>query len=143
MYKKMKGKSKSKHPIWINKKNQCDLMWFHNFFQQSSGIFLLKSIIWDVDEADLVLYSDACPSGMEFYSPVLAKGCCVSPSDKLPNDIFFLEALTILIQVHWATQLPHIPHRLVVYCDNTNSIAMFNSMRGEGYNNGILILASD
>jgi hypothetical protein len=63
MYEKMKGKSRPKHPIWINEKMCWDLMWFHNFFTQSSSIFLLKSIVWDAEEADLILYGDACCKG--------------------------------------------------------------------------------
>lgn len=143
LYEKMKGKSKPMQPMWINNKIRTNLRWFHDHFSSNSGVFLLESVAWSVDDADLVLYGDACPSGLGFYSQALAKGFWCYPPMPISCDIYFLESFAILCQILWATRLTPKPKRLIIYSDNTNAVAMFNSLRGEGMNNGILILASE
>lgn len=143
MYEKMQGKVNPQQAVWLNNKVKRDLMWFHAFFTRSSGIFLIDSVAWNADEADMTLWGDACPSGLGFFSKDLSVGFTIKPPAELPSEIYFLEAYTVLCQIHWASSQAVPPKKLVVYSDNTNTVSMFYSMRGKGYYNGILFIAAE
>ncbi|KAJ7279667.1 hypothetical protein C8J57DRAFT_1058658 [Mycena rebaudengoi] len=60
------------------------------------------------------------------------------PKNKI--DIFFLEMIGILSAVHHAASLPIPPKRLLVWCDNLDSVQIHNSLKaGEALHNGVLL----
>ena len=73
-YSKLKGWCDSLSQIWIDNNIHNDFKWALQILQQSSGVHLLKSILWSTDEATTTILCDACPSGMGFWNPVTNQG---------------------------------------------------------------------
>lgn len=141
MYEKMRGKRFANCPIYINRRVRRDLKWFSSEFAKMTGVVMIESIAWTLDESDLQLFGDACLTGCGFYSPRYMRGFFVDVPE-LGSDIFLFEAFVILCQIEWAATLQPKPKRLVIYSDNENSVAIFNSLKAYGLYNGILLLAS-
>ncbi|KAG2109720.1 uncharacterized protein F5147DRAFT_525650, partial [Suillus discolor] len=70
---------------------------------------------------------------------------CQSPlPDFTSTDtIYFMEALAVCSAIHAIQNMPEVPPRMLVYTDNTNVVAMFNTLRAEPQYNSILISAMD
>ena len=55
-------------------------------------------------------------------------------------DIFFLELVAILSAVHHLASLPTPPHRILVFTDSLDSVAVFNSLAAsQTLYNGVLL----
>ncbi|KAE9389328.1 hypothetical protein BT96DRAFT_774091, partial [Gymnopus androsaceus JB14] len=63
LYEKMAGKSRLNDQIWTNKAVIWELLWFAEKVEILDGMRMLDNEEWGVEEADLVLYCDACPAG--------------------------------------------------------------------------------
>ena len=87
--------------------------------------------MWADHDADMVIWTDASlRNTLAFvYSN---KGWVYPPIRPLPEgvkvDIFFLELLTITSAVYHAGSLPCPLHRLLVWTDSLDSVAMLNSL---------------
>jgi hypothetical protein len=57
--------------------------------------------------------------------------------------IFYFEALAVCAAVHLLADMDDRPSKLLVYTDNTNTVAMFNSLRAQPPYNGLLRSAMD
>lgn len=144
LYGKMSGKSQPHQPIWVNMQLRRELVWFADRVDASTGVHLLSSLEWGPDDADRTLFTDACPSGMAFWCPALNVGfqCAVNSSDG--RGIFYLEALAVVSAIHYAaTCTSPAPRRVVVYTDNTNTVAMFNSLSAQTAYNPLLLTVVD
>lgn len=88
--------------------------------------------------------SDACLSGMGFWSPRTCEGFqCAVPANS-QNGIFFFEALAVLSALHHVCE--HVmpkPHHLTILTDSSNTFDMFNSLHALLAYNSILITAID
>lgn len=129
--------------IHINNQVVGDISWLIDHICSLSGIFMLDSIAWHSIEANLVIYTDACPQGIGFWSPQLDCGCyggVASVSPTLP--IFFHEASAVICALHWLSllRLRNICH-LVVYSNNTNTVNIFHSLKARGFYNRLLKIA--
>ena len=60
VYDKLKGKEQDAR-VWANTKIREDLLWAKARLDESSGVRLFKSMMWEVDEATCVAETDACP----------------------------------------------------------------------------------
>lgn len=107
----------------------------------------MDSIEWPLLSADFVLYTDACMEGMGFWCPALGMGfqCPTSSAAApIPVYIFYWEALAVLASFDWLLNyLSHIPKRVVIHWDNTNSVNLFSSFRVSSTYNPILITLVD
>ena len=108
--------------------------------ESHAKIFVSKAVAdWDVHQADLVAYTDACLSGLGFYFERTAEGFqCQVPEHPPKDTIFYFEALAVVSVVDAVTRLPSIPSRLLVFSDNTNSVDIFHSLRSLPPYNGLL-----
>jgi hypothetical protein len=72
-----------------------------------------------------------------YYSPV--------PENTTDEHIFYFEALCILSVFHHATEVLCVPpsSRILIYTDNDNTVAIFNTLRCLPHYNHILIDAAD
>ena len=72
-----------------------------------------------------------------FYSPV--------PEGLNEEQIFYFEALCVLSALHHIIDLQHPPQssRILIYTDNDNTVAIFNTLRCLPRYNSILISAVD
>ena len=84
-YPKLKGQWDSTSQIWVNNSIYNNFTWALNLLHDSSGVHLLKSISWGINEALTVIFCDACPNGMRFWYPENKAGF-ISPT---PSDVNF------------------------------------------------------
>jgi len=117
-----------------------------NHLEQDSGIRLIQQIHWDVSSADFTIYCDACLEGMGFWIPDECVGFYSPVPEQMDSEqIFYFEALCVLSALHHLieTHDPRPSSRLLIYTDNDNTVAIFNTLRCLPRYNGILISAAD
>jgi hypothetical protein len=130
VYAKMAGKSESHAKIFVSKAVVRDLCWFKSHVQQSNGVYLFEDVDWDVTQADVIAYSDACLTGLGFFFEHSKQGFqCLVPQQPPKDTIFYLEALAVVSVIDAITSLPSIPARLLIFSDNTNTVDIFHSLR--------------
>ncbi|KAJ6514293.1 hypothetical protein C8R47DRAFT_1282131 [Mycena vitilis] len=150
VYDKMEGKSNAHAPIVINEAVRRDLTWFADHVERSDGIFLIKSVDYRPEDANLIIYCDASThgdgrGGMGFYIPALTIGY----QSELPTGvldtlkIFFYEALCVCAAIHHASTILPRGSRLTVYTDSSNTVDIFNSLKALPSYNDILKSAID
>ncbi|KAI0820344.1 hypothetical protein BC628DRAFT_1330604 [Trametes gibbosa] len=148
MYEKMAGKSDRRAGIYINAAIIRDLQWMKSHIQRSSGVHLLSANAWcpaDLVEGalgDEFALTDASGTGLGIYFPWLKLGFhCELPAGAPTDTIFFFEALAICAAVHRARswrQAGRFVKRLGILSDNSNSVAIFRSLRASPAYNSIL-----
>jgi hypothetical protein len=130
VYAKLAGKSESHAKIFVSKAVVKDLDWFLSHVRVSNGVYLFEDVDWNIHQADVTVYSDACLSGLGFFFEHSRNGYqCIIPRDPPKNTIYYFEALAVVSAVDAATRLTSVPARLLVFCDNTNTVDMFHSLR--------------
>ena len=144
LYEKMRHGSHPYSLLTLNLSIVSELRWLADHLQNSNGVHILSSQSWTEHDADITYLSDACPSGMGFWSPKTCEGfqCRVPPTSRQP--IFFFEALALLSALHHAcmSRRPR-PSRVALLTDNSNTATMFNSLAALPAYNPILITAVD
>jgi hypothetical protein len=144
MYAKMSGKDKPHQPIWVSRSLVRELIWIVDHIQQSNGVHIMEFLEWNIGDADEVLFTDACPSGLAFCSPRLLLSFQYSVSHISNHNIFFFEALAVLSALDFAIHnISPLPRRLAIFTDNTNSVDVFNSLHAKPPINPILLTAMD
>ena len=145
-YPKLRGRRDSLSLIWINKSIRDDFEWAMRILDNSTGVHLLKSLSWGLEDATLIIYCDACPAGMGFWYPGMRIGF-YSPTPAYPNPdlIFYFEALCVLSAIYDAhCRSPRLGEgRFVVFTDNSNTVDIFNTLRALPPYNNILKAAVD
>ena len=130
IYAKISGKSESHAKLFVSRAVVRDLEWFLFHMKQSDGVYLFGDVEWGIHQADVTAFSDACLSGMAFFFVHSRKGFqCHTPYNPPKDTIFFFEALAVTSVVDAATRLPILPTRLLIYCDNSNTVDIFHSLR--------------
>ena len=145
-YPKLKGRRDSTSLLWVNNSIRDDFSWALKILDSSPGVRLLKSVYWDVEEATLTIYCDACPEGMGFWYPSLDIGFhSPTPHHDNPDLIFYFEALCVhsaLFDAHRRTT-GRGNGRFVIYTDNSNTVDIFNTLRALPPYNHLLKTAVD
>ncbi|KAJ8463026.1 hypothetical protein ONZ51_g10517 [Trametes cubensis] len=153
MYDKMNGKSNRHAGIYVNAAITRDLKWMRQHVSRSDGVHILAANAWspaDLVQGDLgdeLALTDASGHGLGVYLPWLRMGFhCDLPTDAPAGTIFFFEALAVCAAIHqvrvWK-KVGRSVHRLAVLSDNTNTVAIFNSLRATPPYNPILKSAVD
>ncbi|KAG2047272.1 hypothetical protein BDR06DRAFT_836231, partial [Suillus hirtellus] len=68
---------------------------------------------------------------------------CQLPVDPPRDTIYFFEALAVCSAIHFIPNMTEIPSKMLIYTDNSNTVAMFNSLRAHPPYNPILLAAVD
>ena len=130
-YPKLRGRRDSTSLIWVKNSIRDDFTWAVKVLRRYSGIRLLKSVHWGIDEATLTIFCDACPEGMGFWYPDLGIGFySQTPSYEHPDLIFYFEALCVhsaLFDTHRRT-ISAGSGRFLIYTDNSNTVDIFSSL---------------
>jgi len=145
-YPKISGKDSPNSNIWVNNIVREDLQWASNHIRNSSGVFLLRAIHWDTEDAERIIYCDACLEGMGFWyphEPVTNGFYSPVPLDIPEQFIFYYEALCVLSALHHAANTSSKPIRIAIFTDNSNTVDIFNSLRALPAYNHILKSAVD
>ena len=144
IYAKMAGKTQSMASIFVNNAVREQLLWFAKHAQDSDGIFLLKSVVWDptVDLADATIcYTDACLDGMAYWFPESNLGFqCPIPANAEKKHIFYFEALAVTCAI---LDSSHTSRRLVILSDNQNTVDIWHSLKASAPYNQLLIIGID
>lgn len=144
-YDKIAGRQFPQAPIYLNKKASHDLLWIADMFERNDGVHLLTSTVWRPEDADIIIYCDACLSGLGFWSPLppgYAFAANRPPAPRQVEDnIFWYEAITVLAALEWAVSLSTRPHRIAIFTDNLNTVQMFDSFRSHEPYTDILLSA--
>ncbi|KAH9857232.1 hypothetical protein C2E23DRAFT_900451 [Lenzites betulinus] len=133
VYEKMSGKVDRRAGIYVNAAVVRDLQWLKKHVLRAPGVHLL----------------DAKPGTRQTL--IKARSATNSPSLTPPasaptNTIFFFEALAICAAVHRARawrRAGRFVKRFAILSDNSNSVAIFNTLRASPRYNGILKSAID
>ena len=132
-YDKIAGRQYASAPIYLNKRSIRDLLWVADMLQVHDGIHLFANAIWTPHDAELVIFCDACLTGLGFWSPYHGGSGFVADRPSAPtaveDNIFWYEALTVLAALDWAVSLPEHFARIAIFTDNLNTVQMFDSLR--------------
>jgi hypothetical protein len=145
-YAKISGKCAPNKYIRINNAIRTDLTWATRHLESDKGVRLIHHIHWDISSADVIIYCDACLDGMGFWLPDKCVGYYSPVSNSTTDEqIFYFEALCVLSAIHHATDVLHAPSstKVLIYTDNDNTVAIFNTLRCLPHYNPILIDATD
>ena len=145
-YAKISGKSAPNKFIRINNAVRADLEWAAHHLEHDSGVRLFHQIYWDPPSADITLFCDACLEGMGFWLPDNCVGFySPTPEGTTDEHIFYLEALCVLSAIHYVTDTLHASAtaKILIYTDNDNTVAIFNTFRCLPHYNPILIDAAE
>lgn len=139
-YAKIRGKSVRNAPIPLNKSVRKDLHWFADQIEASNGIHLLEVSDWEINDADLHIWTDASGFGLGFYCLEDFVGFQAErfPFKSAAGAIFYFEALTVVSALEWACARLSRPKRVVIYCDNTNTVSIFHKLSADTPYNDIL-----
>lgn len=145
MYSKLGG---SYDPAWVVHINQsivCDLLWLAKRVRESDGVFLLDSIVWLPDQAQMIIHTNASLTGFGFWCDLYDKGFYGYVKASREDDpIFFHEAFTVVCSIHWVASLRRADlQRILVRTDNTNTVDLFNTLRAKAGYNELLKFAVD
>ncbi|KAI0784800.1 hypothetical protein C8Q75DRAFT_857878, partial [Abortiporus biennis] len=146
-YSKISSKLIDNAPIYINRRICRDFNWIADVFNHSDGIHIIRAHAWSPNDADLTIYTDACLTGLAFYVPSSSLTFIAeipqASSTHLQNNIFWLEALTVLAALEYAASLPLPPLHLAIYCDNLDTVQIFDSFKVSDPFNFILLNAAE
>jgi len=77
----------------------------------------------------IVIYTDASSVGLGFWFPEDCFTCqCELPHSPPTDIIFYFKELAVCSAIHLLVDIEDHPSRLLVYTDNTNTVALFNSL---------------
>ena len=143
-YAKLHNRSHPFALIYLNQRVIHDLNWLADRLLDTAGIYLLRTLSWSANQADLVLYADACPSGLGFWCVNTNQGFiadALPSSFSIEDSIFWFEALTVLSALEWAIAQSMPLFRLLIFSDNLNTVQMFESLRSQSPYDLILLRA--
>jgi hypothetical protein len=147
LYAKTAGKLEQRALIWVNRDVVRELKWLERHLVTSDGVYIIRSVSWDfhhMSQATLAVYTDASASGMAFWFPSLNLGFqCNLPGSISSETIFFFEALAVTSAIIDAVRRMEPHGRLAIFTDNSNTVAMFNTLAALPPYNWMLMLAMD
>ncbi|KIY43070.1 hypothetical protein FISHEDRAFT_78863 [Fistulina hepatica ATCC 64428] len=149
LYAKIRNKTQPLQSLWVSKVLCGELLWVANHLESSEGVRILRSRQWTNSQVSLVVFTDACLSGMSFYVPSTSLGFqCSTDVVSLPRGvsqdrILYFEALAVVSAIVHLLAAPPYPKRIIVRTDNTNTVDMFNSLHALPPYNPLLITTVD
>ncbi|KAJ3805252.1 hypothetical protein F5876DRAFT_91577 [Lentinula aff. lateritia] len=122
------------------------LLWFVEKLDVSDGVRMLDNEEWGLEEAELVIYCDACPTGMGYWfccdSRLLGYQCAVPRPDDTEKPIFYYKAPMVVSSILHAIELSTV-HHVFVFTDNTNMVDMFHALKAKQLYSPLLLTAID
>ena len=138
VYHKLSGKTHRNENIRLNNSVRADFEWGLRLLDRLPPVYILESLAWNAEDADTILFCDACPTGLGFWIPSTAAGFFAESPFEIPPFIFYLEALCVLnALLHTSLNNGH-QRRVLIYTDNQNSVDIFSSLRCLPQYNGII-----
>jgi hypothetical protein len=130
LYPKIAGKDRPLTKVWVNNAVREDLKWATHHMRASLGVKLLSSISWDVEDADAIVFCDACMEGLAFYYPDRCVGFYSPvPDDAARDIIFYFEALAIASACNDLKNTMTRHSMIIIYTDSMNTVDIFSSLK--------------
>lgn len=129
VYPKLSGKTLRNQNITVNNAIRSDFRWALQALDRLPPIRILDSLMWTPEDADVIVLSDACPSGLGFWVPSTSQGFYAPSPFSTPPFIFYLEALCALNALLHVSQSASPKAKLLLYTDNQNTVDIFSSLR--------------
>ena len=109
LYSKMGGKSCPHQLVWVSATLSRELTWFADHIEASDSVHLLSSHCWDVRDTDITIFCNASLVGLGFWCLAFKPGFTHELGASFQQEnIFLLEALTIVSALQWAVKLRSI-----------------------------------
>ena len=145
LYAKLAGKERMEALIYVNLAIEGELHWMADWMERADGLLLYRSLDFHPDADGVVVgYTDASSSGMGIWFPEDSFACrSALPLAAPAATIFYFEALAVCSAIHTVADMDPVPSRLLIYTDNTNTVAMFNTLHAQPAYNCILRSAVD
>jgi len=146
IYDKIRGKTDPFARLHINNAIIHELHWMAHYIYHSPGLLFYKSLDFDPVSDDVVVaYTDASGVGLGIWFPHEDFACQAPlPTCELTDTIFFFESLAVCSAIHSIRNMDSDPlSRLLIYTDNMNTVAMFNSLHALPAYNSVLLSAVD
>lgn len=145
VYAKICGKTDPFGRLHVNNSIITELRWMADHMDRSQGLLFYKSLDFSPQCQDVVVaYTDASGIGLGLWFPDEDFACqCALPETSSSDTIYFMEALAVCSAIHAIQNMAEVPPRMLIYTDNQNVVAMFNTLRAQPAYNPILISAMD
>ncbi|XP_006457938.1 hypothetical protein AGABI2DRAFT_199027 [Agaricus bisporus var. bisporus H97] len=142
LYSKIGDLHRSKAPVHTNRAISRELEWAESHIKSSPGVVLLKQLDWSVQEADYIIFCDACEYGLAFWYPYLNLGFWGYAPTNTTNDIYFREGLAVVSALRDVTERQP-GSSVVIYTDNQSTFDVFSSLHADPDHNSLLLYAAD
>jgi len=142
LYEKICGRTQPFARLHINNAIIAELpVWMANHVERLPGLLFYKSLDFDPRSDDVVIaFTDASGEGLGLWFPQENfVGQSPLPVDGPTDTIFFFKALAVCSAVYFVPDMDDPPSQVLIYTDNTNTIAMFNSLQAHPPYNSILL----
>jgi len=128
--------------IWVNNEVRNDLQWAIELLRNSLGVRLLSTVSWNEDDADEIVYCDACMEGLAFWYPGRSEGFYSPvPESQIDETIFYFEALTATSAIDDLRERETHHAKIILYTDSMNTVDIFNSLKCKPAFNPMLLLS--
>jgi len=143
LYDKIRGKTRPLARLHVNTAIIAELSWLADKIEHAEGLLFFRSLDFSPTADDVVVaYTDASSEGLGVWFPHDNCACQCSLPISAPRDtIFFFEALAVCSAIHTIADMTPTPVKLLVYTDNANTVAIFDSLRARPPYNSILLSA--
>jgi len=143
LYEKIRGKTRPLARLHVNANIIAELSWLADNIERAQGLLFFRSFDFaPTDDDVMVAYTDASSEGLGVWFPQDNCACqCELPTTAPHDSIFFFEALAVCSAIHTIADMTPTPAKLLVYTDNTNTVAIFDSLRARPPYNSILMSA--
>lgn len=145
IYAKIRGKTDPFARLHVNNAIIAELCWMADHIDHAQGLLFYKSLDFSPTSHDVVVaYTDASGIGLGLWFPDEDFACqCPLPEFSSSDTIYFMEGLAVCSAIHAIRNMAEVPPRMLIYTDNENVVAMFNTLRAQPPYNSILISAMD
>lgn len=146
LYAKIAGKNRPLALVYVSEDVAQGLLWIGHHLEVATGVFFLKAIAWRPCDADTTIYTDASFIGLGIWCPSSNIGRFAPlPTSSPVSTIYYYEAFVVVCAILWTTTWPREsrPKRLAIYSDNSNTVAMFNTLHASPAYNPLLTVAVD
>ena len=130
--------------IWVNNDVWTDLKWAMGHLCDPLGVHLLSSVTWNMEDADEIIFCDACMDGLAFWYLNCHQGFFSPiPPHLAGKMIFFYEVLTATSTINNLQGMGIYHLKIVVYTNSMNTIDIFNSLHCQPIFNPLLHFCVD
>ncbi|CAA7266998.1 unnamed protein product [Cyclocybe aegerita] len=130
LFRKIRGKTHSSSPVFLNRTVRKELTWLAGVIRHAIGVRFVDSLNWTDDKADIVLWTDASLRlALSFYYS--GNGFVYQLRPPPPGtaiDIFFLELIAIMSAIFHVASFKSPPRRILLFTDSLDAVGLLNSL---------------